>query len=341
MRLALSTKRIREQRHRYTPLYRRVVAVNAIVLLLTCVVAILVVSPGLFPSLAIDEAVILLVAFVTLFWVNLMLLRASFAPLEQLTDLARQIDLARPGRRLPIRGPRSEASELAEAFNEMLARLEAEQQDSTRRALSAQEGERLRIAQELHDEVGQTLTAALLGMERAAKGAPPRLAEDLAEARETVRASLESVRRIALQLRPEALDDLGLTSALAALAERLSEQSGIKIRLKLGEDVAPMSAEAELVIYRIAQEALTNVLRHARASYADMRLERAPDRNTLEVVDNGAGFSAEPDAEGTGIRGMRERAALIGADLRISSQAGGGTEVRLDVPVSSEGLWYR
>lgn len=339
VRPAVLTKR--GQKHRYTPLFRRVVAVNGFILLLACVLTILFVSPGSFPSFAIDEAVLFVAAFAVILWVNLALLRKAFTPLEKLTDLTRTIDLARPGKRLPTGGPKSEALELAEAFNEMLARLESEQKESTRRALSAQEGERLRTAQELHDEVGQTLTAALLVLERVAKDAPADLEPKLGEAREAVRSSLEEVRRIAHKLRPEALDDLGLVSALAALAEQLGQQSGLAIKSELDKTLEPMSEEAELVIYRIAQEALTNVARHAQTDHAQLRLTKAPDRTTLFVADSGVGFWDGADTEGAGIRGMRERAALIGADLMVTTAPNGGTEVRLDVPASLEGLWYR
>jgi two-component system, NarL family, sensor histidine kinase UhpB len=338
VRLAVLTKR--GQKHRYTPLFRRVVAVNGLVLLLACVLTVLVISPGSFPSVAIDEALILVAGFAAILGVNLALLRRAFTPLEKLTDLTRKIDMARPGKRLPTTGPKSEALELGEAFNEMLARLEAEQKESTRRALSAQEAERLRTAQELHDEVGQTLTAALLVLERLAREVPADLEPKLAEAREAVRSSLEEVRRIAQQLRPEALDDLGLVSALAALSERLEQSSGLVIKSEFDKDLEPMSEEAELVVYRIAQEALTNVARHAQTNHAQLRLAKAPDRTTLSVVDTGVGFSDGDSAEGAGIRGMRERASLIGADLTVAT-APSGTEVRLDVPVSSEGLWYR
>ena len=126
--------------------------------------------------------------------------------------------------------PTSEAGELALTFNEMLARLEAERREATGRVLAGQEAERLRIAQELHDQVGQELTAVLLGLARVAAGLDPSAApSDVQDVQESVRASLEDVRRIALELRPEALDDLGLISALAVLCERFAERSGLTV----------------------------------------------------------------------------------------------------------------
>ena len=168
---------------RYTPLFQRVAATNAIVLVSACVVTILVVSPHKLSSFAADEAVVLLAALIVVVAINLYLLRRALAPLEALTAVARKVDLTRPGQRVPVSDYESEASELAETFNEMLERLESERRDSTRRVLAAQESERLRIARELHDEVGQTLTAVLLQLGRTAKHAGPELAKELARLR--------------------------------------------------------------------------------------------------------------------------------------------------------------
>jgi two-component system sensor histidine kinase UhpB len=140
------------------------------------------------------------------------------------------------------------------------------------------------------------------------------------------------VRRIAVELRPEALDELGLWSALAALAERISEQSGLRIERRVDGSLPDLSGEAELVIYRVAQEALTNVVRHAGADQAALLLERRPQRVVLHVVDGGRGLGAG-DGDGVGLRGMRERAAMVGAELSIADRAEGGVEVMLAVPV--------
>ncbi len=142
--------------------------------------------------------------------INLYLVRRVVGPVQALTALARRVDLADHGERMPVSDPDSEAGELASTFNEMLARLEAERRDATGRVLAGQESERLRIAQELHDQVGQELTAVLLGLARVEARAPTELRADVAEVQGAVRASLEDVRRIAIELRPEALDDLGL-----------------------------------------------------------------------------------------------------------------------------------
>jgi two-component system sensor histidine kinase UhpB len=201
--------------------------------------------------------------------------------------------------------------------------------------LRAQEAERLRIAQELHDQVGQELTAVLLGLSRLSSRTPPACGDDVLAIQDAVRDSLEDVRRIAIELRPEALDDLGLASALAVLADRFSEQLGLEI----DEDIPPdndlpaLAPEVELVVYRVAQEALTNIARHSASSRAELTLRRDQGRLLLVVRDEGLGL-APGNRPGTGMRGMRERATLIGASLAIGNRpSGSGCEVKLGVPL--------
>jgi two-component system, NarL family, sensor histidine kinase UhpB len=329
--------RARRRRHEpYPRLFWRIFIVNAAVLALACAAAALLLSP----AVAVEELGIFAAAVAIMMAVNLLVTRRIVAPLEQLVALMRRVDPLAPGERVQVDGRPSEATELAQAFNEMLARLEDERAESTRRALEAQESERLRVAQELHDEIGQNLTAALLQLGRVNKRAPAELRADLSQAAETVRENLDDLRRIAQRLRPQELDELGLASALAQFSDRLGEQTGLPIARRFDRDLAVLGYEEELVIYRVAQEALTNVVRHAHASQAELSLERAPDRLILRVSDDGRGLGDGRAGSG-GIRGMRERAALIGAELSIHPHAGGGTEVALHVPLSGDGLWYR
>jgi two-component system sensor histidine kinase UhpB len=244
------------------------------------------------------------------------------------------IDPLRPGRRLER--PRTHDTEvvaLTDAFNAMLDRLEDERRESARRALAAQEAERRRIARELHDEIGQTLTAVTLQAERAAASGGDE-GELLAIAAET-RRSLDDVRRIARELRPEALDDLGLVNALIALCTRVQGQGGVHVERRLTGGLPPLTAEAELVIYRVAQESLTNVIRHAAATHAVVSLDHSDGRVTLSVSDDGRGLPEPLPARTNGISGMRERAMLVGGRLSVSTPAGGGTEVRLELPVAT------
>lgn len=315
-------------------------ALNALVLVLACLVTLAVVSPRKIGSFAASETLVLVASLVLIAVANLLLLKRAFRPLERVTRLAREADPTRPGQRVALDGDRSEAGQLAAVFNDMLERLEAERRHSARRALGAQERERLRVAQELHDEVGQTLTAVLLQLSQLRGSAPPELAQRATEVQESVRTSLEDVRRIARELRPEALDELGLGSALAALCDRLTQHAGLRIARRLDGDIPELPEDVELVIYRIAQEALTNVVRHAGVDSASLSLVRRGDRLVLSVLDSGG--SLPPDAgDGGGLRGMRERAVMVGADLTVANRPEGGVEVRLEVPLGDEAAWYR
>jgi two-component system, NarL family, sensor histidine kinase UhpB len=317
------------RRRRYLPLFYRVAGTNAVLLIAAVVVTLVVLAPRKFSSFAVDEAVVLAAGLALVGLANLVVLRRVVRPLEALAALARRVDLARPGERMPDAAPTSEAGELALTFNEMLARLEAERREATGRVLAGQEAERLRIAQELHDQVGQELTAVLLGLARVHGQLEAPLRDEVAMVQEAVRSSLEDVRRIALELRPEALDDLGLISALAVLCERFAQRSGLTVAQHIDDEVPELDPEAELVVYRVAQEALTNVARHSDSDHADLSLHTAPTDLVMTVSDNGRGLG-EDEAPGTGIRGMRERAGLIGAGLEITPGANGrGCEVKL------------
>jgi two-component system sensor histidine kinase UhpB len=327
----------RRERRRYLPLLHRVAGVNALLVLVAVAVTILVLAPKRISSFHWDvEGVVLIVALVLVVFVNLYLVRRLVGPVQALTRLARRVDPAHPGQRFPDAAPTSEAGELALTFNEMLARLETERREATGRVLAGQESERLRIAQELHDQVGQELTAVLLGLARAERRAPDDLQPVLIEVQDAVRGSLEEVRRIAIELRPEALDDLGLESALAVLCERFGDHAGVHVSQTIGRALPELPPEVELVVYRVAQEALTNVARHSGTRTAHLALTSTNGTLSLEVADHGRGLpiGAEP---GTGIRGMRERAALIGATLRIDSDgsAATGCQVRLTVPLEN------
>jgi two-component system sensor histidine kinase UhpB len=276
-----------------------------------------------------DEAVVLVGGVTAILLTNLVLLRRAFAPLARLIELMRRVEPLEPGQRIPVYGDDAEVVELTRAFNEMLERLEDERRDSVRRSLAAQEGERQRVAQELHDEVGQMLTAIVLRLGRLERVAPKEQRSELAEAREDARASLEDVRRIAQRLRPEALEDLGLVSALKVLSDRVAERGDLHVETSLDAGLENVTPEMELVVYRVAQEALTNTLRHAQASEALVELRCEEHALRLRVADDGRGFNgARP---GSGIQGMRERALLVNGRLSIRS-LGPGTEVRLRLP---------
>jgi two-component system sensor histidine kinase UhpB len=324
-------------RRRYLPLLHRVAGINAALVVVAVTVTILVLAPGKVSALALDEEVAVVLAAVgVVVLANLYLLRRIVSPLQALTRFARAVDLDGLRDRMPDAQPTSEAGELALTFNEMLSRLESERREASARVLRAQEDERLRIAQELHDQVGQDLTAVLLGLSRVASHAPDRLRAEVGSVQEAVRGSLEEVRRIAIELRPEALDDLGLANSLAVLAERFSHQLGLDVTFTIAPGLPPLPSETELVTYRVAQESLTNVARHSASTRASLTLERHQRSLLLTVRDYGLGLPRRTVA-GSGIRGMRERAAVIGARLDVGSPPSGpGCQVRLEVPLGEE-----
>lgn len=314
-------------------LLARVLISNALVLLVAG--AILLLSPATISSpAALREIGILVAGLFGVLAANILILRRAFEPLERLTQAMSRVEPVMNTSRLPVYGDDREVIALTRAFNEMIDRLHRERRDSVRRSLQAQEGERQRVAQELHDEIGQTLTAMLLQIERANRAGPDELPRRHDELRESVRTSLDDVRRIAQRLRPELLDDLGLPSAMRALAERVSEQTGLAIDTEIESDLPELDEETELVLYRVAQEALTNTLRHASAQRVTLAVRAADGTLRLDVVDDGVGMNgARP---GAGIAGMRERALLIGGRLDVRTPPGGGTAVGLEIPGRQE-----
>ena len=315
------------------PLFWQVFGANALALVLAFLGLVFLPVTVSVPPHA-TELVVLAAGLLVVLAINLALLRRAFLPLDHLAETMRRHDPLSPGRRVRVGGG-PVVADLAQTFNEMLDRLEFERRESARRALLVQEGERNRIARELHDEVGQTLTGVMLQVEGLSATVPEHLRPQLDELRETARRGTEDVRRIARQLRPEALEDLGLQSALAALAAAFTEQAHVRVERHLEPPRLPLSEEQELVIYRVAQEAMTNVARHAQATTVELRLERTGDEVVLTVRDDGRGLPRAAHASSHGIRGMRERAMLIGAHLTIGPAPGRGTEVRLSIPVEA------
>jgi two-component system sensor histidine kinase UhpB len=302
------------------PLLWRVFAINAALLVIATLL--LALTPvTIHARIAIVEGLDLAVALVVMLTANLLLLRHTLQPIGRLVERMRKIDLLQPGQRIPEQGG-VEVAELTRAFNEMLERLETERRESAQRALHAQEAERRRIASGLHDEVGQVLTGVLL-----------RLEDD--ETKEAVRQALEEVRRIARELRPEMLEQLGLVSALTELSRKFADSSGIRVERSFATGLPALSDDSELAVYRVAQESLTNIARHADASHVEIALQSGPDSVVLRVIDDGRGIpTPDPFALNGhgGLRGMRERALLVGGVLAVKRGSEGGVEVRLEVP---------
>ncbi len=218
----------------------------------------------------------------------------------------------------------------------MMGRREAERLQTSRAVLAGQEGERLRVARELHDEVGQGLIAITLMAERAAAESPPDVAAQFTAIADKLLFYLDELRRIAHELRPETLDDLGLVNALNALCNGVGADRGVVVDRDLYGRFDGLSGEQELVLYRVAQEALANAARHADASRVSLRLAERRSELTLEVLDDGRGV-ATTSGDGVGIKGMRERARLVGGSFEIGPNPGSGTRVKLVVPLEQVG----
>jgi two-component system, NarL family, sensor histidine kinase UhpB len=309
----------------------RIVAVNAAVF--AAGVAGLVLSPATVSArVSVREVVVLLSGLAALLLINLVLVRRSLDPLARLMKAMQDVDPLESDRALAPMGP-PEVRELTAVFDEMRDRLQSERRRSGRRALEAQEQERKRVAQELHDEIGQSLTAVKLQLSRLGPRLPPVLQPDLDEAIAEVDRSLGDVRRIATRLRPEALDDLGLVPALTALTADFSSRTGLEIVRRIEPNLPAIGPQGELVVFRVAQEGLTNVARHADATTVELRLEQVDGSVRLVITDNGRGLPRK--ASGAGIEGMRERALLVGGRFALGSSRSGGVELRLRVPAGA------
>ncbi|PKH38946.1 two-component system, NarL family, sensor histidine kinase UhpB [Nocardioides alpinus] len=309
-------------------LFWTICLINGAVLVVGALV--LVLSPARVSSDPVPSEVLVVgIGLAVVLVADALLIRWALAPLQRLIARLGDIERLEPTR-LPEEGS-GPVLGIAQSVNGLLLRLAEERRTGDARALAAQEAERHRIAQELHDEVGQSLTVVLLGLKQVESHAPSELVEELAAVRESARAGLDDVRRVARRLRPGVLEDLGLTSALAALATDFADHSGAAVRRSFAPGLPPLSPEAEVVVYRVAQEALTNAARHADAHAVELSLRRLGDWVVMEVNDDGRGF--EGLDEGSGLMGMRERAALVRAELSVISQPRRGTTVRLRVPV--------
>jgi two-component system sensor histidine kinase UhpB len=283
------------------------------------------------------QFLVLALALLLTLVVNIWLLRRRFEPLERVLDTMERIDLSRPGRRVEldeaVTGATTDIQRLVAAFNRMLERLEGERRRSGELALSAQEEERKRVARDLHDEVNQALTALLLRLEAAAQHAPPELKAELDQTKQLANRAMVELLDLARQLRPAALDDHGLKAALGSQVRHYDRRGPAEAKLALDQDLDGLPQDVELVIYRVAQEALTNAARHSEARHIDVHLGRFNSSVVLEVADDGKGFAFADETKGLGLSGMRERALLVNGKLEVDSRPGKGTTVRLEVPL--------
>ena len=308
-------------------------------LLVTAAIFVASLAAGLDLTLADQrrQFLVLALALVLTLVVNMWLLRRRFEPLERLLDTMERIDLSRPGRRVELdehmAGGATDVQRLVAAFHKMLERLEGERRRSGELVLKVQEEERRRVARDLHDEVNQALTALLLRLEAASQNAPPELKAEIDETKQLANRAMGELLDLARQLRPAALDDHGLAAALASQTRDYDRRGAARTTFEVDQGLGELPQEVEVVIYRVAQEALTNAARHSGARHVDVRLGRIDSHVVLRVADDGKGFTFAEETKGLGLSGMRERALLVDGRLEVDSRPGRGTTVRLEVPL--------
>jgi two-component system sensor histidine kinase UhpB len=329
---------------RRSTLLTQVLAVNALLVGVTAVIAAIVARDRLPDATSGDGLLVLGLTVASAILLNSLLLRARLQPMARLARAMADVDLSRPGKRsvAPRRASR-ELCELTDAFNRMLARLEDERRESGRAVLRAQEQERSRIAQDLHDEVNQALTAILLRLSATIGDAPWGLRSELQETQELVTQAMDELLALARQLRPTALDDHGLIAALASQVSDFGQRTGTRTRFHHHGPVPTLSDEEQLVIFRVTQESLSNIAKHARAGDVDVELSFV-GRTVLRVRDDGHGFDPAASRKlnghargrpgGLGLSGMRERAMLVGGNLDVFTEPGAGTTIELTMGVT-------
>jgi two-component system sensor histidine kinase UhpB len=289
-------------------------------------------------------AVMLVVGFAGSVLINAGVLSLALQPLhtlERTVDRVAAGDLTARAQRVLFRDP--DVERLADTLNNMLDVLQEHRgllQKMSEQVLVAQEDERKRIARELHDETAQALTTLLIRLrilERARTASDMR--GQINELRDVTAQTLEAVRKLAVELRPATLDDLGLVAALEAYAESYSSRNSVFVAFRadgFDDGAARLPSQVELVLYRVVQEALTNAAKHAAADQVAVHLSRTPDEVLASVEDDGAGFDVEDmmrsRERGLGLFGMQERLALVGGQLVIDSAPGTGTRIRARVP---------
>lgn len=327
------------------PLFNRVLLGNSLVIVAGAVGGTLLTR-----HLAITQDLWLIVLFAAAgillsLLVNYLVIRSALRPLEQLRAMVELIQAGAAGLEpAAFAGADHDTLRLAQAVDSMLARLEDHRRQLralSQRALAAQEDERKRIARNLHDDTGQSLSTLIIELERLEVRPPAdaqALRARLTAARALATRTLEDLRTLVLGLRPSMLDDLGLVPAIRWYARSQLEPTGLRLELALPEAGPRLESEIETALFRIAQEAIHNIQRHAAARTVRIALREGPGALVLEVEDDGCGFEprAAPSrpaaAPRLGLLGMRERAELAGGALEVESAPGRGTRLRVRVP---------
>lgn len=287
----------------------------------------------------------ILVGFVAVGWlmsvlINFVLLKIAFHPLTKLRETMQRIQAGSTGLRAPLTGQDPEADQLAEAFNTMLETLADAARSRATQILMAQEQERKRIARELHDETSQVLTSLLISLKVLEETLPSEEARArVEETRSLVHETLRAIRNLSIDLRPSALDDLGLLPALRWYIKEYQQKCQIEVEFAASSLKERLPSEIETALYRIVQEALTNTAKYAKATSVRVSVAENEGSVSATISDNGQGFDAQTilklpwQERGLGLAGMHERAALLDGSLIINTEPGKGTTIEARIPL--------
>jgi two-component system sensor histidine kinase UhpB len=292
-----------------------------------------------------SNASLYLVAFVIVGWLvsvalNFVVLQIAFRPLMDLGKVMSRVQTGERSLRAPLTGFDPQADQLAQTFNTMLEAIDESNRLRANQIITAQEQERKRIARELHDETSQVLTSLLISLAVLEESISTQAARDrIAETRRLAHQTLRAIRNLSIDLRPSALDDLGLLPALRWYVKEYQQKFPIEVDLQASGFKERLPAEMETALYRIVQESLTNVARHAQARKVSIVLKEDADAVYATISDDGHGFDAEklqktPRQErGLGLVGMYERALLLDGTLTMASHIGRGTQIEVRIPL--------
>lgn len=283
--------------------------------------------------------------------INYMLVKLAFRPLDDVNEALKAIRGGHRGVRVPEINDDPQIEALSRSLNSMLNSLENQRKRAAASTIKAQEEERKRIARELHDETSQSLTSLVIGIrmvEAMVSDSAPEVRERLEDIKDIAHKTLSEVHTMAVKLRPSVLDDLGLSAGLRSYIKEFSENTGIKVDMRMLDMSERLSPELETVLYRVVQEALTNVARHSGAAECKVTLERLDSKIYGSIADNGCGFDPHSvmmsdKGQGLGLHGMKERVELVEGSLIFESRPDEGATISVEVPVESKrgDLWTR
>jgi two-component system sensor histidine kinase UhpB len=328
------------------PLFYRVLIANSVIIFVGA-------TGGTYLATRLDIITYVpLVIFVALGWLisvalNFVLLQIAFHPQIELSKVMNRVQAGERSLRAPMTGVDPQSDQLARTFNMMLDTIDESNRHRAAQIINAQEEERKRVARELHDETSQVLTSLLISLALLEESTTsPTARERIVETRQLAHQTLRAIRSLSIDLRPSALDDLGLLPALRWYIKEYQQKFSIEVEFHTSGFKERLSSEMETVLYRIVQEALTNVARHAHATKAIITMKEENGAVDVLIHDNGSGFHAgtleEKPADGQehgwGLVGMYERAKLLEGELTIDSAPGKGTTIHANLPIRGQTL---